>query len=133
MPSPRYAREIPQRYRLEGAQCAACGKRHFPPRKICPACKKTEMRAVPLAREGSVVTWTVVHAAPEPFARQAPYAIGIVQLDDGVRLTAPIIDCAPDELQIGSRVRAVFRRLAQEGDGGIIHYGHKFALVRPGE
>lgn len=130
MSSPRSAREIPQRYRLEGARCTNCERRYFPPRQVCPQCKGTSFVPVRLAREGQLVTWTVVHAAPDPFAFITPYMIGIVELDDGVRLTVPIVDCEPNELTVGARVRAVFRRLSAEDRDGIIHYGHKFALVR---
>ncbi len=130
MSSPRSAREIPQRYRLEGARCTGCERRYFPPRLVCPQCKATTFVPVRLARQGKVLTWTVVHAAPGPFASNAPYIVGIVELDDGVRLTVPIVDCDPHELTIGARVRAVFRRLSTENHDGIIHYGRKFALVR---
>jgi uncharacterized OB-fold protein len=130
MPSPQYAREIPQRYRLEGAACTGCQKRYFPPRRVCPACKGTELVAVPLARQGSIVTYTIIHLGPRGMAMETPYAVAIVELDDGVRLTSQVVDCAPEELSIGARVRAVFRRFGAEGHDGIIHYGHKFVLVR---
>lgn len=130
MPSPRSAREVPQRYRLEASQCSGCKRRYFPPRQICPSCRGTSFETVRLAREGKIVTWTVVYNAPEAFESLVPYALGIVELDDGVRLTAPLVDCDPEELQIGARVRSTFRRLSREGKDGIIHYGHKFTLVR---
>ena len=38
MISPRYHREIPQRYRLEAGQCTACNEIHFPPRHVCRKC-----------------------------------------------------------------------------------------------
>jgi uncharacterized OB-fold protein len=130
MPSPQYAREIPQRYRLEGAECKGCGRRYFPARRVCPACKSKELQAVRLAREGRILTYTILHVAPRAFALQTPYAVGIIELDDGARMTAPIVDCAFEELAIGTRVRAVFRRFGTEGHDGIIHYGYKFALIR---
>ena len=34
----RIWREMPQRYRLEAAECKGCGKRYYPPRQVCPEC-----------------------------------------------------------------------------------------------
>jgi len=42
-------------------------------------------------RTGSVYTETVVHAAPERFASEAPYQVAIIELDGGEeRVTARI-------------------------------------------
>jgi uncharacterized OB-fold protein len=57
---------------------------------------------------------------------QAPYAVGIVELEDGVKLTGQLVDCEFDQLKIGLPVRIEFRKLYQEGEGGIICYGYKF-------
>jgi uncharacterized OB-fold protein len=40
---------------------------------------------------GTIYTETVVHAAPEQFAADAPYQLVIVTLEDGKRLTARIL------------------------------------------
>ncbi len=124
--SPRYWREIPQRYRYEAAKCRGCGKVHFPPRVSCSACRGREFSSVTLSRDGQVETFTVIRVAPSGFAQQVPYAVGVVKLDDGVRVTAQIVDCDPEALAIGQAVRLEFRRINQDGDSGIIAYGYKF-------
>ena len=129
MPAPRYWREIPQRYRLEAAKCKGCGRMFFPPRLICSDCKSREFKAVKLADEGRILTYTVILVPPSQFADQAPFAIGIIELDDGCRITAQIVDCAPGELEIGKRVRVEFRKIQEEGKAGIICYGYKCVLV----
>jgi uncharacterized OB-fold protein len=130
MKSPRYTREIPQRYRLEAAQCQGCGKIHFPPRLICPNCQSRNFQAVKLQDEGKVVTYTVIHVAPEQFATQTPYIIGIIELNDGVKITSQIVDCALDEVNIGDPVKVVFRKVQQDGPAGILCYGYKCVLSR---
>ncbi len=130
MSAPRYAREIPQRYRFEAARCCECRKVSFPPRPVCPGCRSERSEPVVLSDEGKLVTWTVVRVAPTPFAMQAPYVVGIVELDQGVRVTAQIADASPDELDFGTLVRRVLRKLRAEDDGGIIEYGYKFVLAR---
>jgi len=51
--------------------------------------------------------------------------LAIIQLDEGPRMTTQIV-CRPDEVKIGMRVKSVFRRIAADGESGIIHYGTKF-------
>jgi uncharacterized OB-fold protein len=58
------------------------------------------------ARDGVVYTETIVHAAPEQYAADAPYQLAIIELDDGVRITGRILERA----QIGDRVRFVEER-----------------------
>ena len=72
------------------------------------------------------MTYTIIRVPPGPFADQAPYAVGIVELDDGVRLTAQVVDCDFSGLAIGLRVRLEFRKLSEEGAAGVIYYGYKF-------
>jgi len=52
-------------------------------------------------------------------------AVGIVELDGGVRILTQIADCEFDKLAIGQRVRLEFRRIQQDGEAGILCYGHK--------
>ena len=129
MPSPRYAREIPQRYRMEAGRCASCKTVAFPAKRICACCKGDRIDPFPLPDEGKLVTWTVIHSAPENFDVQTPYAIGIVELPDNIRVMAQIVDCDPAELKRGQRVRRMLRRISTEGRAGIVHYGYKFVLV----
>ena len=79
-----------------------------------------------LAGKGTVVTYTVIHDAPAQFEIQKPYVVAIVEMDEGVRITSQIIDVNPAEVKIGMRVQATFRKLGQQGDAGVIHYGYKF-------
>jgi uncharacterized OB-fold protein len=128
--SARYWREIPQRYRSEAEKCASCGKIFFPPRLVCSACRGREFEKVTLAQDGTVETFTVIRVAPSGFGDQTPYAVGIIKLDDGVRLTAQIVDCEIDALAIGDRVRMEFRRVQEDGESGVICYGYKFVPVK---
>ena len=59
--------------------------------------------------EGEVYSYTVCHWATMPeFKGDTPYIIAIVELGHGVRLTSNVIDCAPDEISVGLKVKAVF-------------------------
>jgi hypothetical protein len=124
--SARYWREIPQRYRYEAAKCDACGHVHFPPRLVCQKCKGRKFTTTNLAQTGVVETFTIIRVAPTGFGDEAPYAVGVIRLDDGVKVTAQITDCDLERLAIGDPVRLEFRRVQQDGESGIICYGYKF-------
>jgi len=127
MPTPsRYWREIPQRYRLEAEQCKKCGYIAFPPRLVCPQCGARIFEKVTLPDTGSVLTYTIIRVPPHPFSDQAPYAVGIATLDNGVRLMGQIVDCEFEELKVGMKVRLEFRKISTDGEAGVIYYGYKF-------
>ena len=127
MPTPsRYWREIPQRYRLEAKKCKSCGMVIFPPRLICPECKGREFEDTKLAEKGKILTYTIIRVPPHQFVDQAPFAVGIAELDDGVKLTGQIVDCDFEGLKIGQRVRIEYRKIYDEGEAGILCYGYKF-------
>lgn len=124
-----YWREIPQRYRLEAGKCSQCGKIFYPPRLICDACKSREFEPVKLANEGKIITYTIIHTPPKQFKDQAPYAMAVVELNDGCRITVQVADAREDELAIGKPVTLQFRKIQEYGEAGILCYGHKAVLV----
>ncbi len=127
---PRYTREIPQRYRLEAGKCKKCGYLAFPPRVVCPECGNRRFVTVRLKPAGTILTYTVIHVAEDNFAAETPFAVGVVETDDGARLTAQIVDCKPEEIEIGKRVNLILRRIRKEGHAGILQYGYKAVLQR---
>lgn len=129
---PRFWREIPQRYNLIGNQCGICNKVYFPPRETCPYCRRKSMgrmKDLKLSGKGKVETYTIIHEAPENFEGQAPYAMAIIKLDEGPKLTAQIVDCKLEDVKIGMAVKSTFRRIQEDGDIGAIYYGYKFKPV----
>ncbi len=125
MPSPRYWREIPARYRLEAVRCPACGKVTFPARRVCPGCRGENLEPTRLSWKGKVVTSTIVQVAPTEFQMEAPYAVAIVETPEGARLMTQVVDCDPASVLPGTEVTLEFRRIRKEGHGGILCYGYK--------
>lgn len=126
--SPRYTREIPQRFRLE-AQKFECGYVSLPRRYICPISGSCESEKIKLSGFGKILSFTIINIASDAFKYETPYAVGIIETDEGARLTAYIADCKFEDLKIGARVELVFRKLGEEGASGIINYGYKAVLV----
>jgi uncharacterized OB-fold protein len=121
----RYHREIPRRYRLEASLCENCKRAYMPARKVCPVCKGQDLVPSALASEGTLCTYTIIHVGAENFSQETPYAVGIVELDKGVKLTMQVDRPPNGELSIGQKVQIVFRRIRTEGRSGIICYGYK--------
>jgi len=125
MPSPRYWREKPSRFRLEAVRCSACKHVAFPARSICPSCRSTDLEATRLSRQGKVVTSTVIHVPPGDFLMQAPYAMAVVETPERARLMVQVVDCDPTTVRPGIEVSLEFRLIRREGRSGILCYGHK--------
>ena len=88
--------------RLVGSKCAQCGVVAFPPHPSCPACGAEKGQdAVPLSPVGTLYTFSEIHVAPQGFA--TPYAVGYVDLSEGVRLFGQIEGRAAD-LSLGQQV-----------------------------
>ncbi|MFH1320431.1 MAG: Zn-ribbon domain-containing OB-fold protein [Bacteroidota bacterium] len=123
---PNYWREIPKRYRMESGKCRKCNKLLFPARLICPDCGSKEFETVQLSGKGKLVTYTIIRTAPDGFGDLAPYAVGIIELEEGIKIMSQIVDCNPEELNIGDQLVSQFRRINEEGKTGMIIYGYKF-------
>jgi uncharacterized OB-fold protein len=130
MPSARSWRAYPQTYRLEAAKCDGCGKTFFPPRQVCNKCGGREFETFRMAYGGKVLTYTIIRTPDDRYQGEAPFAVGIVQMDDGPKLTTQIVDVAFDDIEVGMKVKLEFRRMYAEGHDGIIEYGHKAVPVR---
>lgn len=126
---PLHWRLIPQRYNLIGSECTTCGTAFFPQRQVCPNCRrKGKIKDKEYKGTGEIYSYTIIHAPPRGFEYKKPYSLAIVKLDEGPMLTAQIVDCNPEEVSIGVKVKKVFRRIEVRGDEGIIKYGYKFKI-----
>jgi uncharacterized OB-fold protein len=88
---------------LRGLRCGECGKLSVATGRGCPFCGAREGEVVPLSGRGRLLSWTVIRVAPPRYAAEAPYAIGVLQLDEGPRLTARL-DAPPESLSAGQAV-----------------------------
>jgi uncharacterized OB-fold protein len=99
--------------RLELPRCGACTLVIAYPRARCPRCHAGDLTWERMAGTGSVYSFTVVHRPSElALARDVPYVVALVDLDEGARLMTNIVGCAPDRVRIGMPVRVRFERVA---------------------
>ena len=95
--------------RLLVQRCAACGEYQWYARAHCVACAAGEPAWVEAAGTGRLHTYSVLQKTPNPeFAADLPYVLGIVELDEGVRVSTNVVDVDHDALACDLPVRVVF-------------------------
>lgn len=86
-------------------QCAHCNKFIFYPRNLCPYCFGSELDWKKVSGRGRVYSYTVVHLSALPeFAEETPYIYAIIELAEGVKMPATIINCPVNELKVDAPV-----------------------------
>lgn len=97
-----------------GSGCTRCGSVAYPAQRRCRACGSwDESEPARLSARGTLVSWSVIHVAPPRPGVQTPYAVGFLDLPEGVRLFTPIDtgDDDPDSvLSIGQEVERAAAR-----------------------
>jgi uncharacterized OB-fold protein len=80
-------------------RCASCDTWRHPPRNRCAQCGSAEVAWEPVSGRGRVYSWTVTHRAVDP-AFTPPYAILVVELEEGPRLVGNLRGLEPSELAL---------------------------------
>lgn len=116
--------------RLMGSECAECGQRVFPPTDVCPECMSEAIRPLPLSRAGTLYSYSVVHAAPKGWS--LPYVAAYVDLPEGVRVFAHIVEADAGTLAMDSPVTLTVAALGTDEDGAAME-GFAFRPAREGD
>lgn len=108
--------------RLIGTRCTSCGTHYFPKTLSCrnPQCLEKATQDVLLSREGTLYSYTVQHYQPPALFRMAdwaPYAIGSVELPEGLRVMGILTGCEPASLTIGMAVELTVETLYRDEHG----------------
>jgi uncharacterized protein len=107
--------EAAKRHRLVVQRCLGCGAHRFPARDLCSRCLSREVDWVPVSGRGSIFTWAVMHQVYHPgFADAVPYAVVVVELEEGARLISNLVDCPTADIRAGMPVEAVFDDVTAE-------------------
>jgi uncharacterized protein len=75
--------------------CEGCKRDFIPPKYICPHCYSEELIEKKVSSLGQIYSYTTIYAAPERLAVEAPYHIVLVDLDEGPRVTARLVEGEP--------------------------------------
>ncbi|MGD0624940.1 MAG: OB-fold domain-containing protein [Thermodesulfobacteriota bacterium] len=86
-------------------RCNACGSFSIPPRLFCPKCAHGVLEERETQGFGEIYSFTTIYVAPEIFKDQVPYDIALVELKEGVKVTARMKKPQDSRLEIGAPVR----------------------------
>ena len=92
-------------------RCVQCGELAIPPKEFCPACGKHSWQTVSLGGTGTITSFTVIRVPPRGRGAEAPYAVALVRLTEGVSLLGRIVGIPLEALRIGLAVQ--FRPLIE--------------------
>ncbi|WP_317452024.1 MULTISPECIES: bifunctional MaoC family dehydratase N-terminal/OB-fold nucleic acid binding domain-containing protein [unclassified Streptomyces] len=100
-------------HRLLIQRCGGCSALRFPWLPGCLDCGSRAWDTVQASGAGTVFSYVVMHHPPFP-AFDPPYAVGLIELAEGVRIISNVVGVPPDEVRIGMPVRLEFLRADEE-------------------
>ncbi len=92
-------------------RCSNCGTLDAGPREICPSCHERALQRHEVAGDGRLLTWTIIRRPPAAFRSEGSYAVAVIELDAGVKVTGRL-ESPEDVKDLGTRVT-----LARSRDG----------------
>jgi uncharacterized protein len=107
---------------LIGTRCTGCGTHYFPKSLSCrnPDCEQKVLEQALLGRRGRLHSYTVQAYRPPPLFRMdpwEPYAIGVVELPEGLRVMGMLTGCELDEIRIDMPVELTVEALYLDESG----------------
>jgi uncharacterized OB-fold protein len=118
--------EAPEGPRLVGSRCRTCSTPYFPKSAVChnPDCKASRIEDALFGPSGTLWSVAVQDYPPPPPAKfdkpYQPYAMGVVDLDDGLRVLGRMTTSDPRSVQVGARVELVIDPLCHDEEGNEI-------------
>ncbi len=94
--------------KLMGVKCKRCGAVLWPPRGICPKCFAYTIEWTEFKGKGKLLTYTIIHFPPIQFQALAPYAVGILKLEEGPQIPGMIKNVKLEEIRIGMELHVDF-------------------------
>ena len=109
--------------RLLGSRCAGCGTPYFPRSTVChhPECRESKIEEASFGPLGTLWSCAIQNYPPPAPARYdepyAPYAVGMVDMPEGLRVLTRISTDDPKRVQVGAEVELVLERLYLDENG----------------
>ena len=93
-------------------KCDSCHSIYFPPRPFCPDCGSREVSVVTATGRATLHSYVINHLSSPGF--EPPFAIAVVELEEGPRLMSNIVDCeqTPEALQLDMPLEVTFQKLS---------------------
>jgi uncharacterized OB-fold protein len=104
--------------RLIVQRCSTCSTYVWTPQMACRECLTETLEWAPVSGKGKIYTFVVMHHAAIP-AFKEPYTLAVIELDEGPRMFADLVDIDPDDVRIDTPVEVQFEFV---GDFGLYHF-----------
>jgi uncharacterized OB-fold protein len=91
--------------------CTEAKKFQYYPRPVSIYTGRRTLEWREVSGKGSIYAFTVVRIPGPGLEGRLPLCVATVELDEGVRMIVNILDCAPEDLAIGKRVKLAWDRL----------------------
>jgi uncharacterized OB-fold protein len=103
-------------HKLMIQRCASTGAYQFPPTTFCQGAGLERPEWVQASGKGKVFSWIVVrHPVPKDiYASEVPYAVALVTLEEGCRVTGNIIGVDVDDITADMPVQVSFRDVTDD-------------------
>lgn len=102
-------------HELRFQRCTKCGKWRHVPRDMCAECGSWEWEWAKSSGRGKLFTWTVVILPMHPaFTDEVPYAVCLIDMEEGPRVVSRIVDVAPQDLRYQMPVEVIFDAVTPE-------------------
>lgn len=99
---------------LAANRCKSCGRVYFPKSKFCLDCLGNELEDLPLNKRGKLFSYTTPGMPSTHF--KPPYAVGFVEMPEGLRVFAPLDIMADKPFKIGMEMEVHEDTLWTEGE-----------------
>ncbi len=120
---------------LVGSRCRECAEVTFPTNPFCPRCCEQTTEDIPLSQRGVLYSFTIQrfrppppYMGPDPFV---PYGVGMIELPEGLRLTAVLEENHPERLRVGMPMELITTTFFEDQDGNEV-LGYKFKPMEGG-
>ena len=110
-PSPESAPywKAAREHRLEIQHCDSCDQFWFPPSQSCPHCLASNFTWMPVSGRGKVFSFVTYHRVYHPaFAKEVPYVVALIELDEGPRLLTNSVGVPPQQVACDMPVQVTF-------------------------
>ena len=96
-------------------RCSKCTETWFPPRPFCPSCACREVEVYKASGKATLLSYVISHRGHPGFGKD-PYAIAVVELEEGVKMMSNIVDCpqTPEALVLDMPLEVTFEQQARD-------------------
>lgn len=97
-------------------RCSDCSNVYFPPRPFCPKCGSRSVAWFTASGHGRLFSYVINHRPAPGFQDEVPYAIAVVELDEGPRMMTNLVDIeqTPEALQLDLPLEVTFEQVSEE-------------------